>query len=349
MRTLRVLAPAALLLAAAAVPAQTFGRHVFDLDTNASSFTFSGTVTFSGLSGPINGNPPNFNVSGQASADLGVTAAGVTSAGLVPGDGTRVTIPTLNAFVPNPLPFLPPLIRITVTGATAVFRSVDVNTGAPARFAVQPNGTFTTGVVGDVLSGQATITGVVNQTINLAGTSSTPQSVTGSITAGPNGMVLQVPINSTISFSDPGTGTTGSLTLVGTILANDQDFGSAEVRVPSRAGGTQTMRLSAGTSRAGATYLVLASATGTTPGLNFNGVNVPLNYDAFMDLSLSNANTFPYAMSFGNLDARGLATATFTVPPLPTPLSLRLHHAYALLNGSTVLAASRPIVLDILP
>ena len=41
---------------------------------------------------------------------------------------------------------------------------------------------FVSGVVGDVLSGQATITGVVNQTINLAGTSSTPQSVTGSIT-----------------------------------------------------------------------------------------------------------------------------------------------------------------------
>lgn len=349
MRTLTRLVSCAAIVVAASAPAQTVGRHVFDVAQSGSAFTFSGNVTFSGINGPIVGNPSTFNVSGQSSMDVSVAPTGIVRGQLLPGNGTIVTIPTLNAFVPNPLPFLPPLVRISVTGTTAVFRSVDVASGNPASFAIQPNGSFSAGVVASVLSGTATVTGLVNQTINLAGNESTPQTVNGTLTAGPNGLGLTVAISATLSFSDPVTGTSGSLNLVGNLAASDQRFASDVTRISSTAGGTQVMRLSAGTTRANATYLVLASASGTTPGLNFGSVNLPLNYDAFMDLSLVSANTFPYAMSLGTLDARGLATASITVPALPTPLNLQLHHAYALLNGPTVLAASNPIVLSLTP
>jgi hypothetical protein len=219
----------------------------------------------------------------------------------------------------------------------------------PASFPIQPNGSFSAGVVANVLSGTATVTGLVNQTINLAANESTPQTVNGTLIAGPNGLQLTVAINATLSFSDPVTGTSGSLILTGNLAATDQRFAGDVTSVSSTAGGTQVMRLSAGTNQANRSYLVLASASGTTPGLNFGGVNLPLNYDAFMDLSLVNANAFPYAMTLGTLDARGLATATITVPALPTPLPLRLHHAYAVLNGPTVLATSNPIILDLTP
>ena len=58
---------------------------------------------------------------------------------------------------------------------------------------------------------------------------------------------------------------------------------------------------------------------------------------------------FPDVDHFGVLDARGLATARFTLPPLPVALNLHLHHAYGVFNGSTLLAGSNAIPLTITP
>ncbi|MBK8978666.1 MAG: hypothetical protein IPM29_22440 [Planctomycetes bacterium] len=325
--------------------AQVVGRHVFDIVPAQSSFNFSGNVTFSGLSGPIVGNPATFNVSGATSADLGISSSAIATGQFVAGNGTIVTIPTLNAVVPNPIPFLPPLATMRVTGATVVFRSVDVTTGAPQVFPVAPNGTFSMGVVGDVLSGTAVVSGLVNQTIPLAGQSSSPATVAGTFSYTSTGVRLQVSINLLLNFADPGTGASGSLTLTGSIAANTRAFAGDVDSISSTAGGRQVMRLCAGTSRANALYLVLGSASGTTPGLQFGGVNLPLNFDGIMELGLTNANVFPYGNSFTALDARGFGTATFTLPPLPTPLVLQVHHAFAVFNGATVAFASNPIPL----
>lgn len=346
---LRSLATPALLAALLACPAtaQVTGRHVFDLDGPQSSFSFSGSVTFSGLTGPIVGNPATFNVTGAASADLGVSAGSIVDGQFVPGHGTVVTLPTLNAHVPNPIPFLPPLARIQVTGATVVFRSVDVVTGAPQTFPVQSNGNFSMGVIGDVLSGTAVVTGVVNQTIPLAGISSSPQTVSGSFSYAPDGVGLQVAITTSLTFSDPASGASGVLNLTGNIVANDRALAGDVPGISSATGGTQVLRLSAGTAHANGAYLLLGTASGTTPGLQFGNVNLPINFDAITDFGISSPNTFPYANSLGSLDSRGFATASFTLPVLQPALNLNLHHAYAIVSGGVVTFASNAAPLAI--
>lgn len=345
----RLPASSSVLAALLALPgaAQVVGRHVFEIDTPQSSFTYTGTVTFSGISGPIVGNPANFNVSGASSADLGITAGRVATGQFVVGNSTIVTLPTLNARVPNPIPFLPPLATIQVTGAALVFRSVDVNTGIDQAFPVQANGSFSTGMVGDLISGTAVVTGLVNQTIPLAGISSSPGAVSGTLSSTSGGVRLQVAIQTSLPFSDPNSGASGVLNLSGNLVANDRAFAGDVVRISSAVGGAQVMRLSAGTAFANATYIVLGSASGTAPGLQFGSVNLPLNFDAITDFGISSPNVFPYAGSLGALDARGFGTASFTMPVFQPALNLNLNHAYALVSGATVLFASNPVPLAI--
>ncbi len=347
MRTLLVPALGGLL--ALGATAQTTGRHVFDIDSAASGFMFSGNVTFQGLNGAIVGNPATFNPSGASSADIGITPTGIANGAFVTGNGTIVTVPTLNARIPNPIPFLPDLATIQVTGATIVFRSVDVNTSLPQTFSVSGAGAFTTGIVADMLSGTATVTGTVNQTISLAGITSTPQAVNGTLTTRPDGVRLNVPLNLNLQFMDPQIGVSGALNLVGTLVANDRMFAEDETTISIGAGGTQVQRLSAGSMFGGRAYFVLGSSSGTSPGISANGVTIPVNYDGFTSLGLSSPNMLPYVNNFGVLDARGLATASFTLPAIPVMLNLPVHHAYGVFNGSTLVGASNAIPLTITP
>jgi hypothetical protein len=346
---LRATSSVTLLAALLAAPAtaQVVGRHVFDIDAPRSAFTYSGSVTFAGITGPIVGNPATFNVSGASSADFGLVAGAITTGQFVTGHGTVVTLPTLNARVPNPIPFLPPLATIQVTGATVVFRSVDVVTGNAQVFPVQPNGSFSAGIAADLLSGTAVVTGLVNQTLPLAGITSTAQVVSGTFGYTTGGVRLQVAIQTSLPFADPTTGVSGVLNLSGTIDANDRALASDVPGISSATGGSQVLRLSAGTGFANATYLVLGTASGTTPGLQFGSVNLPLNFDAITDFGISSPNVFPYANSLGNLDARGFGTASFTLPVFQPALNLGLHHAFATISGGTVTSASNAVPLSI--
>ncbi|MGA1607277.1 MAG: hypothetical protein ACO4CT_09845 [Planctomycetota bacterium] len=323
------------------------GRHVFDLNTSQSSFTFSGTVVASGLSRPIQGNPANFNVSGAVSADLGVINGSITQGAILAGNGTEITVPTLNARVPNILPFLPPLATIQITGVRMVVRSVDPATGAPIPFPIQANGSFTCWASSEVLSGQIVVTGLANQTTPLAGTISTPQVVQGIVAPGTNGMVIQVPLTISSTFSDPAAGTSATINLNGNLVGEDRAF-AADVDVLTR-GQRQTMRLSAGTSFANAYYVVLGTASGTSPGLQFGSVNLPINFDGFTDFGLSFPNTAPYGNSLAQLDANGIATATFDSPTFPLGVQFDLHHAYALMVNNQVVFASNPIPVRVGP
>lgn len=338
---------AVLLATTGAVSAQTNGRHVIDLNTSQSSFTFGGTVIAAGLSRPIQGNPANFNVSGSASMDLTVVNAAITAGSFLDGNGTEITVPTLNARVPNILPFLPPLATMQITGVRMVVRSVDPATGAPTPFPIAANGNFTCYVSSEILSGTVVVTGLFNQTIALAGTISTPQAVNGIVAPGSNGLVVQVPLSTTTTFTDPASGTTATLNLNGNLVGEDRAF-AADVDVLGRSQ-RQTMRLSAGTSYAGAYYIVLGSASGTSPGLQFGGVNVPVNFDGFTDFGLSFPNTSPYGNTLAQLDANGIATATFDAPPYALGFQLDLHHAYALMVNNQVVFGSNAIPLRVGP
>jgi len=336
-----------LLAATSTVSAQSTGRHVIDLNTSQSSFTFGGSVVASGLSRPIQGNPANFNVSGSASADLTVVNAAITAGSFLDGNGTEITIPTLNARVPNILPFLPPLATMQISGVRMVVRSVDPATGAPTPFPIAANGNFTCYISSEILSGTVVVTGLFNQTIPLAGTISTPQLVNGLVAPGANGLVVQVPLTTTTNFTDPASGTSATLNLSGNLVGEDRAL-AADVDVLSR-GQRQTMRLSAGTAYAGAYYVVLGSASGTSPGLQFGSVNVPINFDGFTDFGLSFPNTAPYGNSLAQLDSNGIATATFDSPPYPLGFQVDLHHAYALMVNNQVVFGSNAIPLRVGP
>jgi hypothetical protein len=346
---LGALCAAALALAPAAA-AQ--GRHVFVIDAPQSTFSFNGTATLGTISGPIVGNPATFSVSGTSDIDLTVSAGVLTTGEMVRGNSV-VVLPTLNAFVPNPIPIFPPLATVTVTGLQVVFRSVDPGTLAPLPFAIGSGGAFTASVVADILTGEATVTILGNtQVVPLSGISGTPQPVSGTIVATPSGFQLHTSIASSFAFSDPGTGASGTLNISGNLLADDLPLATDVDTVSLGTGGTQHMTHSAGTAFAGEIYWVLGSFSGTSPGLNLGPFTLPLNVDNYTVNTAVFPNAFPLATSVGFLDALGTGSTTFSFPVLPIPAlyGLQFHHAYLVIDsGNNFVFASNAVPVTLTP
>jgi hypothetical protein len=108
-------------------------------------------------------------------------------------------------------------------------------------------------------------------------------------------------------------------------LASDVSFLSLGM------GGAQVLTLEGGSGRAGWAYFVLGSVTGTTPGIDFGGdVLLPLNFDLYMNLTLSKPGFGAFGAFRGTLDGTGHAVATFSVPSLtdPTLAGMTINHAY---------------------
>ena len=118
-------------------------------------------------------------------------------------------------------------------------------------------------------------------------------------------------------------------------------------------GGTQSFRLNAGADRAGLLYLLLGSASGTSPGIPVDGLVLPLNFDALLAFDLANPNSAIFPGSLGLLDAAGRATAARSVPPgQPASLAVSaVHHAYVVLDvaAGSVVFASDPAPLSLVP
>ncbi|MEX1024035.1 MAG: hypothetical protein WD226_03065 [Planctomycetota bacterium] len=118
------------------------------------------------------------------------------------------------------------------------------------------------------------------------------------------------------------------------------------------AGGSQVLSIDAGPAHAGEGYVVVGSVTGTTPGIPFSGVLIPLNLDGYFNSTLAQANSPGYMMSLGLLDAQGRATATLTVPAgAPIPAGLTVHHAFVTftLSPLDLTKASGPVSLITFP
>ena len=116
-------------------------------------------------------------------------------------------------------------------------------------------------------------------------------------------------------------------------------------------GGTQTFRIDAGTGHSGKTYLLVGTATGTTPGIPLAPrLTLPLNYDPYFQLTFDLRNVL-IANSLGSLDAGGQGTASLTLPPLQIPslVGVRLHHAYVVATPTplTFHLASNPVPLTL--
>ncbi len=344
-----LLVPLLGLTLAGGVHSQTYGRHVFDVDPGPSTYRVGGSVTMGGFTGAIVGTPSTFNPAGAFSADLALTPTGIVRGRIFADQRTVVALPTVVAQVANPIPGLPALATIRVADVRLLLGSVDADTGNAVTFAVSGAGAFSTGMRVDILQGTATLSGLVNRTLPLAGISSTLRAVPGTVTVQPDGLRLQGAVNLSVSLSDPGLGVTGTMNLNGTLVGHDRMFSTDLTAISLAQGGTQVQRLSAGSAFAGRSYFILGTRSGTSLGISSGGVTIPVNFDGFTLIGLSDPNPLPYVDHFGVLDARGLATARFTLPPLPVALNLNLHHAYGVFNGSTLLAGSNAIPLTITP
>jgi len=117
-------------------------------------------------------------------------------------------------------------------------------------------------------------------------------------------------------------------------------------------GGTQTMNLEPGATHAGELYLLLGSLSGTSPGLPAGSFVLPLNFDLYLNFTLSSPGTPPLSNSMGLIDPSGSATIQFSLPA-GAPASLvgvRAHHAAVgidLITGQ-VSFSSNPVSIDLL-
>lgn len=110
--------------------------------------------------------------------------------------------------------------------------------------------------------------------------------------------------------------------------------------IDAAAGGTHTFALDATAVHGSSLYVILGTSSGTRPGFPspFGPQNIPLNNDAWTQLSLDLANTPVYQNSLWFTDAQGknAAPAAFVLPPFPAGQGLMLHHAAIVLDFATL-------------
>lgn len=148
----------------------------------------------------------------------------------------------------------------------------------------------------------------------------------------------EVPV--TLEFTD------GSDALVvlrvpeGDLFADDDGFDTS-------AADSVDFDLRAGAALGGRNYLLLASLSGTTPGIDLTGtVTLPLNPDAATQVVISALGTPNFDGFLGSLDALGRGEATFAAGPLGASLAgLELSFAYFLFDP--VDFASSPVSVQL--
>jgi len=137
----------------------------------------------------------------------------------------------------------------------------------------------------------------------------------------------------------------------------DVDLLEANVgSISASGGGSQSFSLyPSDANLAGMAYILLGSASGTSPGFPIDGQVLPLNVlDPWFNFTLASANTPPLGNTFSFLDANAQASASLTLGAgSPASLvGLHLDHAYAVLDlGGTgqVVLTSNAVGVDIVP
>jgi hypothetical protein len=113
-------------------------------------------------------------------------------------------------------------------------------------------------------------------------------------------------------------------------------------------GGTVNFTLDPGPLYQNADYRILGSASGTSPGITLHGVNVPVNYDALMMLTILDANSSALPGFAGTLDGNGMAAASLVSGPIdPALIGVELDFAAFVKSNGAVRWASNPTHLVI--
>jgi hypothetical protein len=116
------------------------------------------------------------------------------------------------------------------------------------------------------------------------------------------------------------------------ILDVCQDISADLLHVSLLSGGTQQLFLNAGPENAGRIYVVLGSVSGETPVTPLLGIDLPLAFDAYFELTLLNAGGGLLQNSIGVLDSEGRATVSFQLPPVPGFIWIPFRHAFLALD-----------------
>ena len=183
----------------------------FVVDTPASAFTWTGTTSL----GPLQGNPSNsFNLQGNQALIVTSAAGQPLDMGQFVDGGAASVVGTLQASVPNPVPFLPDLATITISNLSFVVRTSPFPLGAGGSFSTLGDVEILSGIV-DVVP----LIGMPSQT-DLAGTISTGQTVTGALAQSGSVLTATSLQNSSFTFNDPASGTSATINLMGMIVAN---------------------------------------------------------------------------------------------------------------------------------
>ncbi len=96
-------------------------------------------------------------------------------------------------------------------------------------------------------------------------------------------------------------------------------------------GGVQVLALEAGAAHAGELFLLIGTASGTVPGLPTSAGELPIQFDAYTNYTLTSPNKPPLTGSLSTLSTTGSAQVLFSLPPGQSAslAGVALHHAYA--------------------
>lgn len=137
-----------------------------------------------------------------------------------------------------------------------------------------------------------------------------------------------------------------------TDISTKPSLDAAPAALSIATGGSQTLWAAPGTQYAGLVYVFIGSATGTTPGVPFAGLILPVTPDWYFSLLLTGPNPGFFPAQFGFLDGAGEKVAAVVLPPAAVHAGLAgttFHHACLVLDPVTGTApfvtASQPLTL----
>lgn len=118
-------------------------------------------------------------------------------------------------------------------------------------------------------------------------------------------------------------------------------------------GGVASFEFIGGSRVGNESFLMLGTFSGTSPGFDEQGWNIPLNFDPYLRFVLRYAGSTYHDGHWGLLDAQGRASATFTIPPAAAaPLVGRtFHHVFLTARTATlgITSVSAPEPFDVGP
>jgi len=123
--------------------------------------------------------------------------------------------------------------------------------------------------------------------------------------------------------------------------------------ISSVIGGHQTLRLLPDGAYAGLPFQTLGSLSGVTPGANWMGIPVPLNFDRYFRFTTILPNLRWLSNSAGALNGLGEAETVFTIKPGGAAPLGATHVDHAMLvfpaSGTGALLVTNPVGLDVAP